>query len=150
MNIQETHPDIRLARTVAAGVHRGQLVEDGTRALDLLARTVELVSDFEDPVKTSAAWMRLVLPESSLTVQDLTTWGVAPAVLKVLNSLARDAGEDEAAHLTRLVADQDAVLVELAARLADSPGPRALTREEQMLAQAGGVWSRLVLRRAGL
>lgn len=144
------HPDVTLARAVATGVHQGQLDEDGTPVMDVLARTAELLTDFADPVKTSAAWLRLVLRESQVGTGDLAVWGVRASVRELLVLLTPRVSEDENGHLARLLADRDASLVELSARLAASPGPRDLTRQEQALARAGGVWSRIVLHRAGL
>lgn len=140
--------EIAHAKTIATGVHRGQLDGDGTPVLDRLAITVSLLEDFDDPVLSCTAWLQYVPSAAGMSGRDLLRLGVSRDVVSLVQTLQPVGDESEAAMVRRINAYPDAALVNLASRLVLAGGRTSLSRSETQLSRAAGGFSALVLTRA--
>lgn len=140
--------EIAHARTIATGIHQGQLDGDGTPVLDRLAITAGLLDDFDDPVLSCAVWLHLAPRTVGLTARDLLRLGVSDDVTELVMALQPVGDETNSARVSRICAVPDAALVELAIRLVLFGGRSSPNSYETALARAAGGWGALVMSRA--
>ncbi len=104
---------VALAEELARRYHAGQVDRLGEPYIEHPRAVAGLLAGAPEPVQ-AAAWLHDVLEHSDATVADLLTAGVPFEVVRLVEVLTRQPGEDYLAFIRRVCADRGAVQVKIA------------------------------------
>ena len=104
---------VALAEELARRYHAGQVDRLGDPYIEHPRAVAELLAGGPEALQ-AAAWLHDVLEHTDATTADLLTAGVPPDVVRLVEVLTRQPGEDYLAFIERVCADPGAVQVKIA------------------------------------
>ncbi|MDQ1517582.1 MAG: hypothetical protein QOE80_3412 [Actinomycetota bacterium] len=106
-------PVVALAETLARRYHAGQVDRVGAPYVDHPAAVAGMLSGTPEPWR-AAAWLHDVLEHTDATAEGLRAEGVPAEVVRLVEVLTRQPGEDYLVFIGRVCADPAAVRVKIA------------------------------------